>query len=484
MEEKLIAENRLGERGYTGLNMFSGQVLEDFLTEMRGSQAYKRFNEMRLNSPVVGAMLVAVEQAIRGVDWQFTSEAGEEDGRLEFLQENLDSMSHNLNDHVTEALTFLPFGYSVFEIVYQRAESGQIYWRKFAIRGQDTIYQWLTDDTGGLAGVRQSGPPSYKLVDIPIEKLVLYRTRIEKNNPEGRSILRTAWIPYYYLKNLMQVEAIGFERGLSGYPVIKLPPGANTDTSDTNSDASKADKMVRNIRMDEQAGVVLPSEWDFQFADSGDKSGFQYIGEAIKRYESRILMSAMAQFLMLGQDNVGSFALSSDQTDFFTMSVNATADIIAETITKYAVPRLLAMNGMDADGIRLEHSPAGDIDITLIADFLQKVGAMITWLPQDEVWLRSVARLPEADEEELEAERERKEQQAMQIQAAFNKPGQQGEDDKGGNKPFGATQYATGRAPDDDERRRWEGRLERLVKTYWAKAKKRVLKGARGLRAQ
>jgi hypothetical protein len=477
------------EIGRTGLEAWSGIIREDFLAELRGKEGYKRYNEMRLNSPIVGSMLLAIEQAIRGVKWQFSGQS-DTDERVVFLQEALDAMTTSWNDHITEALTFLPFGFAPFEIVYQRDEQGRIVWRKFAIRSQDTLYKWEFDDAGGLGGMWQVTMPTYRPTLIPIEKMVIYRARAEKNNPEGRSILRTAWIPYYYWKNISQIEAIGIERDLAGLPKITLPENATTDEDDLTSDASKANKLVRNIRNDEQAGVVLPNGWEFELVSTGGTRQFD-TDAVVKRYESRMLMSALAQFLMLGQDKVGSLALSSDQTDFFTMAVNATADIIAETISKYAIPRLLALNGMDPAGVKLEHTPAGDVDLTALADFLQKIGAMITWTPQDEAWLRGTAKLPTLTPDEIQAERDKKREEQMAIFGARQaaQPPQDGksqsdkrsQDGKQSDQKLGAELLEADAPPDDDQRRVWEGRLERLVKTFFKDQQQRVLKGVKGI---
>lgn len=391
----------LEEIGATGLSSFSGQIQADFLKELRGREAYKRYNEMRLNSPVVGALLLAIEQSVRAVSWQYTSELGPDDPRLELVAAAEANLRHSWNDHVSEALTFLPFGFSVFEIVYENV-SGDLLWRKFAARGQDTVLRWLFDDTGGLSGFVQQAAPVYKTVEIPIERLLIYRTRVERNNPEGRSILRTAWISYYFQKHIAQIEAIGIERDLTGLPVIIMPEGADTteSTSDT-TDYGRAIKIVRNLRNDEQAGVVLPHGWELKLLSTGGSRQFD-IDKTLTRYESRILMSALAQFLLLGQQNVGSLALSRDQTDFFTMSVNTVADVIGAAFTKFAIPRLLRLNGYDPDGIVLEHSPAGDVDVKGLAELLGKVGGFITWGPAEEVWLRQVLRLPEKTVEELQ----------------------------------------------------------------------------------
>lgn len=404
------------EIGATGLSAFSGQIREDFLKELRGKEAIKRYNEMRLNSPIIGALLTAIEQSIRGIEWQYTSDLGENDPRLALLEESEANLRHSWNDHVIEALTFLWAGYMLFEFVYERV-GGRLLWRKFAPRPPDTVLRWLLDEEGGLQGVVQMTTTG-KTAEIPIEKLLLYRTRVEKNNPEGRSILRTSWIPYFFTKHIQQIEGIGIERDLAGLPVIELPEGADTTETDADtSDWGRASRVVRNIRNDEQAGVVLPPRWKLTLLSTGGSRQFD-TDKIVTRYEQRMLMSALAQFLMLGQQNVGSLALSRDQSDFFTMSVNATADVLSETFSKFAIPRLMRLNGLAEDGLALEHSPAGDVDLQRIGQFLQQAGGFLTWTEQDEIWLRQAAKMPEIEPERLAEERELERERKAQVPPA------------------------------------------------------------------
>ena len=478
-----MVQQLYSEIGRMGLETFAGQIKVEFLRELQGIEGYKRYREMINNSPVIGAMLTAIEQSLRGVVWTFESTEGAEDERLQLLNDARDAMTTSWNDHLSEALTMLPFGWSLFEIVYQRGEDSRILWHKFAIRGQDTLYKWEFDDKGGLVAFWQTFEPNYRPTAIPIEKCLLYRTRVERNNPEGRSLLRQAWIPYYFAKNIQQIEAIGIERDLAGLPFVKMPPGATTGTGST-TDESVARKVVRNIRNDEQAGVVIPDGWEVGLMSTGGSRQFD-TDKTITRYESRMLMSVLAQFLMLGQQNVGSLALSRDQTDFFNMSVDAVADSVSEVITKYAIPRLCDLNGVDSEGLSLAHSPAGDPDLAGTADFLQKVGSMLTWLPQDEIWLRNLGGLPEVDEETLEEEREKKQEQAMAImQRTGGQFGKQDEEDEEEpddeeKQQMAAEYFAAQAAPDKSERLAWERRWERLQRTFFAGQQKRVISGAK-----
>lgn len=478
--------NELEVKGTSGLSVWSGQIQEDFLRELWGKAGYKRFNEMRLNAPVIGGMLLAIEQAIHAARWTVTGD-GDDDNRVQIVNDALDGMSVTWHDHISECLTMLPFGYSLFEIVWKYDASKALTWDKFAFRGQDTVYKWdLDDKTNDLKGFWQAA--GITSVYLPAAKLLHYTARKEKNNPEGRSILRASWTSYYYWKNISVLEGIGVERDLAGLPMIGLPEGAATDTAST-SDASKAAKLVRNVRNDEQAGIVLPFGWTFSLVSTGGSRQFD-TSAIIQRYESRMLMSCLAQFLMLGQDKVGALSLSKDQTDFFNMACNSVADAIAETFTQQAIVPLLTMRGLDPDGVKMTHTPVGDIDLPGLADFLQKVGSMITWLPEDEAWLRGVGKLPTVDADRISEERLEKQRQAVEIMRMRSRQqpdeqrsddSEEGQDDEN-RDDMSAEFYAANGAPDDKvERAAWEGRWKRLQRAFFRDQYNRVLKGAKGI---
>jgi len=452
------------ELGATGLLQHSGIIQEDFLRELRGSRGYEKYNEMRMNNPTVAALLMAIEQSVRSVDWQIVSDT-EDDPRVELIEESLANMTKSLDDHISEALTMLPFGYSIFETVYERVGS-KILWKKFGFRKQDTVYRWLMDKTGGIEGFEQQTKLGERAI-IPIDKMILYRTRVEANNPEGRSILRPSYISYYFLKNIQQIEAVGIERDLAGLPVIKLPAGAST--TGANSDSSKAAKMVRNIRNDEQAGVVLPDGWELSLLSTGGSRMFD-TNEIINRYKKDILMTVLGQFLMLGMDGVGSLALSGDQTDFFNMAVNGFARILADTFSKFAIPRLLVLNGLDPDGIRIEHTAAGDVNADmLLKSFLSYAQAgLIVLTPEDEIWIRSMLGAPERTIEQIEEAQEKEKQELEQKMAnmPFNNPEE--EDD------MKADLFT---AKDDRKRRQHERTWRKKIGDFWAGQKKRIVKG-------
>jgi hypothetical protein len=489
------------EQGTTGLIEFNGIIQEDFLREMRGKEAYKRFREMTLNSPIVGAMLYYHEMAVRRVSWNFANRADKEtqDERVDFLNYARENMSQSWTDAVSEWLSFLWAGFSLSYPLYKRDERNQVIWDCFSPRKQNTVYQWLINTpgrndydpkkhNGAILGFTQQAPPTYELVSIPTADILHFRARPEINNPEGISLLRNAWIPYYYCKNLQSVEAIGYERDLTGLPVVTMPQGATLDEDNINSDANKAAEMVRNVRNDEQGGIVKPFGWEFELL-SGAGKGFADIGRTIERYESRIFMAMLSQFIMLGQGDTGSYSLSQDQTDIAEMIVNTTADIIAETFTKQEIPRLLRLNGYDPTDIVLEHSPAGDTDTTQFADFLQKVGDKLTWTPRDEMMLRQIAGLPEMGEDEIATlQEEQKAEQEEQRQAFMERAGGgfgNKKEEKPGQEPDenSVTLFASDKPLDEYKRRRAEREWNQAMTKIFAKQKRRLMQYAKDVKS-
>jgi len=152
---------------------------------------------------------------------------------------------------------------------------------------------------------------------------------------------------------------------------------------------------------------------------------------------------------------------------------------------------LLKLNGYDATGIKLEHTPAGDADVVGMADILQKVGGMITWSGEDELWLRQLIGLPERDPMELDMARQ--EQNAQKAAAAQAIKGQvdSSKQDKSGDTPedtpkdeaaddaMGVDYYASV-APDDAKRLRFERKWQKQIAAALLKQKNKVMKAIKG----
>lgn len=365
--------------------------------------------------PVVSAVLFAISQFARGAEWRVDT-AGDSDQEkrdADFLRENMHGMSHGWMDFIDEALTFLPYGFSVAEICYKQAPDGTIRWKKLPFRAQETIWEWIFDDEGGIKGIRQNVSWSNGragLVEIPIEKLLLFRTQTVKNNPEGQSVLRGAFKPWYYKKRIEVIEAIGIERNLAGYPVLYAPDEIFMDNDEAREKLKFAQEMISRIRKDEAMGAVLPRSWKEAgglVLLSSEGSQTMDTERVIQRYDARIAMSVLSDIILMGHENAGSYALADVKRSLLGQAMMTWLDIIAEVLNRYAVPRLFALNGRDLPREKLPrfiHGPVVNVDPKTLADIIFRLAGVdaLRTDPHLRRFMRKFLGLPEAESDDLE----------------------------------------------------------------------------------
>ena len=412
--------------GSTGLNHYDGIIDEEWLSQLQSEKGIQAYTEMKDNDPIVGSILYAIKTLVRQTDW-VVEPTGETDLHIEqsdFIESCMDDMSIQWHDFISEVMSFLPYGWSYFEILYKlrkgktgdgksdsKHSDGKIGWRKFSIRSQSTLSRWEIDDEGGIQGMWQSAPPHYNTTYIPIEKSLLFRTESNKGSPQGRSILRNAYRSWWFLKRIQEIEAIGIERDLAGLPVMQVPLELLSTNASSAQKQVLADfrSMIERIRRDEYEGIVIPSETDMD----GNPSGYRLsllssggrrpidVNEIIKRYESRIALSVLGEFVLLGMDSVGSFALSSNKTTLFAQSLGTYLESIAATFNNFAIPRLLNLNGYTDPEYypKLTFNDIETPDINELAGALTGLTSAGILTPDDDLekFVREYANLPVPD---------------------------------------------------------------------------------------
>jgi len=467
--------------GSYGLRQFAGWIKEEFLRELTGREGARTYREMTDNSAIIGAMLFTIQQAMRKVTWRVDpNEESEDQQAAEFVDSLRDDMSHTWDDFVVELLSMLPYGYSLHEIVYKRRlgpdpgkykagrrnggtrggytqeeaeaayeddedlprsrfDDGLIGWRRLPIRGQETILKWFLDDNGQITGVTQQ-PYVGTLIDIPMEKLLLFRPTSHKNNPEGRSILRNAYRDYYFVKRLEELEAILFER-MGGFPVLYLPTdliekAASTNTNDPDVlAAQRTFQMYKNaisrVRVDEQMGLILPSDpyrdedgrplnirmYEFQLVTP--QHGRQTVDpdKTIERHSVQMLMTLLADFIKLGHEVRGTNNLALTRVDMFYAAIEGWLMAAAGVLNRFALPRLWKMNGMDIGTLpKFVPDMPQRLDLDSLGAFIANIAkAGMPLFPNEELenYVRDAAGFPEAEGNEV----------SMQMQQGKLPPG-------------------------------------------------------------
>jgi hypothetical protein len=418
------------EVGDSGLRRYSGYVRDEFLRDLVGINGVRVYREMRDNDPVVGAIMLATENLLKGVEWKAVPGNDTPDGRAgaEFLHQCLHDMEEPLSSVIANALTCLTYGWSLSELVYKkrmgpetkkpefwsRYTDGLIGWRKMAFRSQDTLYRWEFTYNGEIVGFYQLPLTNPTLRWLPWEKFLLFRTTTDKGNPEGRSVLRNAYTSYFYKKRIEAIEAIGVERDLAGLPYMRVPLDIMLSTATTAQKAlfNNLKTIIQNLRRDQNEGVILPSTrdasghplYELSLLSTGGRRQLDTDG-IVRRYDQRIAMTMLADFILLGHEKVGSFALSSDKTDLFAVSLGAILTMIKEVFNREAIPRLWKLNGLPLDTLpQLDHGDIEREDIAKLATFIKDMGAGGFITPGDEATeahLRRMANLPQLGEKEL-----------------------------------------------------------------------------------
>lgn len=445
------------EIGDTGLEQYGGLVFEERLRQLQGELALRVFREMSDNDPIVGALLFAIRMLVRKVDWDVEpgGDSPQDEAEAEYLRSIPDDMSHSWPEFISEwANATLVYGFGPFEVVYKRRQGeqrqpglsskyadGRIGVRKLAIRPPDSVERWLFDADGGIQGMVQRLRGGQTVV-IPIEKLLLFRTESRKNDPQGRSILRNAYVPWFRKKHIEQIEAIGVERDLAGLPLFRVPGRLMLPN------ASAADRALlesfkrvgRNLRNDEQSHVILPSDrdpngeflYDLALLSTGGRRQMD-ISPIVERYARHIAMTVLADVILIGHEQVGSFALSSSKSALFAAALSGFLDDIEQVLNRHLVPRLYRLNGVRIESPpRFRHGTVEAVDMEKVAESIAKfAGAGMAVFPTEDGELEReiLRRLDLPDSYDPDFQRARADERARMAAAAFGRGDGEGDGD-------------------------------------------------------
>lgn len=406
---------RMSEIGGIGLRQYGGQIAEEARRELRFPQACRTFAVMREDATISSALSL-FEMMVSRVDW--TIDLGidptpEKKARAQFLEECMHDMEHSWRQFIQEVTSAFTYGFSVHEKVYRYRfrsngsdyDDGKIGFRCLPVRSQDTIHKWLYSDDGrDLIGVQQNlaqvfeGGDRYRnllsstgtgLIDIPRKKFLLFRVDAKRDNPEGNSPLKAAYHAWKYRTIIEEQEAIGVTRDMNGMPTLYLPPRYLSEDASPNEKAIRAyyERVIRNIQMNEQSGLILPQQYDpesrqplFKFELMSTSGGKMYnTDEIIKRWDNKILMVLFADMLKMGQDQVGSYSLAGAKTNIMAMAIESRLQEIQDVLNNDLIPQLFALNKdftPRKDLPKLQYGDLDEVDLDEFSKAIQRIGSV------------------------------------------------------------------------------------------------------------
>lgn len=415
-QEFSIPPLRMTEAGYNGLNVVGSVVYEECNQELRWPWCIKTFKKMAKDGTIAPA-IDYVQTMIARVPWSVEAPKGYEDDLKEemaFLRTLQGDMEHSWKNFIQQATSFVPMGFAVFEVVPRRRltrkgsryNDGLIGVKKIALRSQDSIVGWKYRNKGrDLSHVIQrvnipsnkDGSYIYSLVqtdngisdvEIPIEKCLLFRNNPEKDNPEGKSPLIGCYEAWKLKKAYEQAEKTGVAQDMNGFKVLYIPPQY------MRADASEEDKaiyeyykeMMRNAHVGTQSGFILPNIHD---PNSNDRDGlFKFdvvnvtgnksfdIGKIIARYQKEILTALYADFLVVGQDGGGSFAMSDSKMSIARMVIESKLAEIRDVLNHKFIPMIFKWNGWSTEVYpTFEFGEIDEMDLDTFSKALQRAAA-------------------------------------------------------------------------------------------------------------
>jgi hypothetical protein len=177
------------------------------------------------------------------------------------------------------------------------------------------------------------------------------------------------------------------------------------------------ERLASLISKDRLTGLVTPAEID----ETGKQSGYKFtlVGAAgtqmstdpvIRRYDARMMMVLAAEFMLLGSEKTGSFALAAEKSSNFKAALERFAGIIKDGLNKQ-IEKLMWLNGVPSElWPRLEHDPIAEVGLNELGIFLSQAaaGGFVTPTLNTENRLREKAQLPPIEEDEWEDAQEAK----------------------------------------------------------------------------
>lgn len=347
------ADRRVG-----GWGSFTADYAHETNPDLQWPKSIDVFDRMRREDPQVKSVLRAVTLPIQRTEWvidgagcrpevvaHVAADLGLPVKGEPFVAQLRTKGRFSFKEFLRLALLELVYGHSFFEQVYDQS-TGATHLAKLAWRPPRTISDIEVAPDGGLVSIKQKGTPGKNDVTIPVDRLVAFVNEREGANWVGESLLRSAYKMALLKDRLLRIQALVAERNGLGLPVYT---SAEPPESASFEDAVKwLDEQIANglaiakgARAGEASGISLPFGAKFDLV--GVTGKIPDLDKPIRYYDEQIARAVLAHFLNLGTET-GSWALGSTFANFFTDSLNAVAQQVADTVNQHVIEDLVDHN--------------------------------------------------------------------------------------------------------------------------------------------
>ena len=410
------------DNGYEDLN--PEMLQPDIIEKMKGDSVIK------------GALnILKLSVLSRGFKITVKDEKNQE--MADFINECFDGMDGNIEDYLMEMLSCLEYGYSATEKVYERTKDSnkkdRIMLKKLKTLDPKTM-KIKTDAYGNTLWYNQR--KGGQDIQIPKQKIIWWVHNQEFGNMYGKSELIACYKNWYIKDKILKFANVAYER--YGTPLI-------IGRVEDKGDVPKMKQLLSKING--MTSLSVSGEETIEAIQN--QSNVDWV--AVLEYHTRQIYESMNIPSMLASSSksiAGSYALSSNQLDVFTLKLQALQRDIKSILEEQLIRELIDMNFPNPEEYpRVVFSPLVDKDIKQLSDVIV---AMITTgaIMPTEPWIREALGFDKATDEDqariekvLEAEIEQK----VALADYYTSGNNEGGDPQGGQtKPTGGNTVTKG----------------------------------------
>lgn len=409
-EGQAIPRLSLSEVGWAGLRVSNKTILEEKQRTFQWPQLLQVCEEMSCD-PTISTAFNVYNMLMSRIDWYVEPPehaTEQEKERAKFVESCMHDMEGSWTSFMTEVLTYLKYGYQITEKVYRRRlkkngskhNDGLVGLKKLAPRGQDTICKWyFSEDGRELEGVGQSlnfleNSTRYAnlknkdgVLQINRNKILLFSADGTKGNPQGRSLLRSVFLPYKQLTLLKDQLMLGVAKDLQGIPTFYIPPKYLDPNASAEDKAvyESFKSIVNGLADGTQKGIILPkiidqetnqNLVDLELIEAKGGKAFD-IPSIIAALQTDILTALSVDVVKLGANSVGSYSLASSKENILAMAIEYRLKEIQEVLNSDLMRQLYELNGWDTSRMaKFCYGDVIDLDMELISKFVQRISAV------------------------------------------------------------------------------------------------------------
>ncbi len=342
-----------------------GQPQLEYMDELAPPYGLEYYRKMKTNDPVVGGLMLHMENIMRNMKWRIQGP------NEELIIDMFNSFPGGISWMNFDLASALTYGFYIGEEIWDYRD-GKVWLKDISPRFQPTII--AIDDENG--NVRQQTTTGNFL--MPYSKVVHHMVISENRSPYGVSILRHLYKPYYYKISIEASEMVGYDRDLSGVPMMSAPEGfdfTRTDPDSPNYDPETAATLewaldtVTGIRKDTLTGIVKPDGWKFEIIRGENRTSVP-TNETISRYNNEMTAGVLQNFISLGGFASTNNANVEANIKNFLRACDAYGQATASTYNN-VIKKICELNNLDAPTFKF--SPVNQESIESLASFFSRM---------------------------------------------------------------------------------------------------------------